>query len=82
MTRREEQAHTNGKIAAQRGFSRDACTIRRDLAARAAWLRGYDEQHRHMTAEQATDAQQREAHSVITRLKAYMQAQGLVHHNS
>lgn len=68
MTRREEQAFNDGKVAFAQGASIDS-NPRRSPEQREAWRNGYEDERRRRLAAIATPAQREEARSVVQRLK-------------
>jgi ribosome modulation factor len=73
MNRREEQAFNDGKNACREGASTESCT-RRNPEQRAAWMRGFEEQRRWKTSQQASDAQRAESRRVLSALKDAVRA--------
>ena len=74
MTRREEQAYNDGRLAfrAGKGFGQ---YTRRSLPQRDAWRQGYEHERRLDLADKITPAQEQEALRTVARLKAWVAAQ-------
>lgn len=72
MTRREEQAFNDGRLAYRAGRDLTSCS-RKAGPQRAKWLEGYEHERRLDIAAGATDEQRAEAASVAQRLKEWAQ---------
>lgn len=68
MTRREEQAYNDGKMAFADGRPLSFCS-RRSPDQRAAWLKGFEDERRLRASMAATPEQLAEARAALGKLK-------------
>lgn len=70
MTRREQQAFNDGKVAFSNGLFRGQCK-RTNRAQRDAWKAGWDEGQKLAVSARATPDQAEESRMVLAKLKEW-----------